>query len=255
MNARERPGKSERHRTPIAQHFFDALRHEYERPKMPDGFVAWAAQCIFVEVSAAQLLQADAGLQGFAEGHYLRMPYERIALQFEHPDSGCSMIAFAREVGAEVQLILADCKKGRWAVDWIIADRMNPQDWGRRYADFARIEAASLYEVALMVFLQFLNALALGRIVLARAEDGWPATSREAMPEADPADEFHTLVVHQSEGRLQQGEPLGGTHARPREHERAGNYAHFKDGRRVWRRSCRVNAGVGGMISKDYRFT
>ena len=65
-----------------------------------------------------------------------------------------------------------------------------------------------------------------------------------------PLYDWHTVVLAPPKPKQ---EPLGGTHASPRPHDRRGHFKNYKSGKRVWFAACKVNKGKIGFIFKDYK--
>ena len=69
--------------------------------------------------------------------------------------------------------------------------------------------------------------------------------------------EYHCLTIDTSKVAVEStredtDDTYYGTHASPREHLRRGHVRRYKSGKTVWVNDTVVNAGVGGVIKKDY---
>ena len=62
--------------------------------------------------------------------------------------------------------------------------------------------------------------------------------------------DWRTVVV---EPKQTKSEPLGGTHASPRQHERRGHWRVTSAGRKVWVRNCTVGDASKGTVFHDYK--
>lgn len=94
----------------------------------------------------------------------------------------------------------------------------------------------------------FLNALSCSNVGIERI--GKPRAKK--LPAAAlPFDEYHVLTIKSKGSSVD----LGGSHRSPREHLRRGHIRRLSDGRRLWINATVVNAGVGGVITKDYALT
>jgi len=63
---------------------------------------------------------------------------------------------------------------------------------------------------------------------------------------------WRTLEIKKSEPK---GDYKGGTHARPRQHQRRGHWRITPKGKRVWIRDCTVGDPSKGAVFKDYKLT
>lgn len=90
----------------------------------------------------------------------------------------------------------------------------------------------------------FLNAMACTNVAASRIQ----ARKAKKVKGALPFDEYHVLTIKSKGSSVD----LGGSHRSPREHLRRGHIRRLSDGRRLWINATVVNAGVGGVITKDY---
>lgn len=96
--------------------------------------------------------------------------------------------------------------------------------------------------------LQFLNALQCANVTLERSAVG---KVKKAMRKALPFDDYHILKI---QGRAGEGAAHGSADSRtPREHLRRGHIRCYENGLKIWVNATVVNAGVGGVVTKDYR--
>ena len=100
----------------------------------------------------------------------------------------------------------------------------------------------------------FLNLLQCTNVHI---EQSFPKFARRSSPGKTckapiPFDHYHILTIDVPHGQKAQGPPLGGTHARPREHLRRGHIRRLSEDHKVWVQSCVVNAGLHGVVTKDY---
>ena len=68
-----------------------------------------------------------------------------------------------------------------------------------------------------------------------------------------PFDSYHVLTVPAVRSQ-NSGPHTCGNHSSPREHLRRGHIRRYQDGKQIWVNATVVNPGVGGKISKSYRF-
>jgi hypothetical protein len=64
-----------------------------------------------------------------------------------------------------------------------------------------------------------------------------------------PLFSWHTVKIEPPKPKA---EPLGGTHASPRLHDRRGHLRRFKNGKTCWVRACKVGDASKGVVFKDY---
>lgn len=62
--------------------------------------------------------------------------------------------------------------------------------------------------------------------------------------------DWHTVKI---EPANPQAEPLGGTHASPRLHDRRGHWRTYPSGKRGWVKACKVGDASKGVVFKDYK--
>lgn len=85
----------------------------------------------------------------------------------------------------------------------------------------------------------------------AEAKSNSPTNRRRAKKGKPPLSyDWHTVAIVPPQFRR---EPLGGTHASPRQHERRGHWRVCASGQRVWVRNCTVGDPARGYVGKDYR--
>ena len=65
-----------------------------------------------------------------------------------------------------------------------------------------------------------------------------------------PSYDWTTVVIEPSKPK---NEPLGGTHASPRWHERRGHWRNTPRGKRVWVKNCEVGNKALGAVFHDYK--
>lgn len=64
-----------------------------------------------------------------------------------------------------------------------------------------------------------------------------------------PLFDWHTVVIEPPKAK---SEPLGGTHASPRLHDRRGHWRTLPSKKKVWVKSCKVGNASNGVVFKDY---
>jgi hypothetical protein len=62
--------------------------------------------------------------------------------------------------------------------------------------------------------------------------------------------DWHTVEISP---RKLKSDPLGGTHASPRLHDRRGHWRICSGGKKVWVKSCKVGDASKGVVFKDYK--
>lgn len=123
------------------------------------------------------------------------------------------------------------------------------------------LSAHELYHPYLVVFLQFMNAMACKNV---KAEHSPVSKTRRAMQKGPiPYDEYKVLTTfvtpRDQKTPKEKGVPCknyesatGITHASPREHLRRGHIVRMSNGTVYWRNATIVMAGNGGKIEKAY---
>lgn len=203
------------------------------------------------------ILFEDPSLRAIDESMELHLPYPQIAL--EYPKRGFAEIVFAEEVGECIRLRCANRSGGSWWVTGIFElPRAGYLD--RSVSGYMGFPGIAMFDVETQetlamddnytcarVLLSFLNALACSNVHTLRVAPAKPKAKT-----ALPFDAYHLLTVDLA--ACASGGLGLGTHRSPREHLRRGHIRRLQSGARIWVNAAVVNAGVGGQITKDYRF-
>lgn len=106
------------------------------------------------------------------------------------------------------------------------------------------------YADEVIAFMSFLNVLKCRNV---QTEKVFPKRATKTPNGALPFDTYHVLTVDTSmrDAATATG---SGTHRSPREHLRRGHIRRYASGLRLWINATVVNAGRGGVVSKDYAF-
>lgn len=184
----------------------------------------------------------------------LRLPFERIALEFPvgvHPERGkmvrAIVLCVALPEGIRVTPIA-----GIAGEDWKVQNSftMPNRDWCDKSGEPWQIRVPEKVRGIALWVLLFLNALACSNVHIERTAE---SKTRKAMMKkgALPFDEYHVLTIDVA-AKAGAGSSGSASHRSPREHLRRGHIRRLADGRRIWVNAAVINAGVGGKVTKDY---
>lgn len=199
----------------------------------------------------------------------LRLPYERIALEFPcagQPEPGAvkssRRIVFARERDETIAMFVIAWfdHVGLWLPQPEVSlPRRGYIDRTRKIDGFPALywmtsPAADQYDdsdyvVEIRALLGFLNALSCANVRTDRVES---RSAGRKVKAAMPFDSYHVLTID-THRRSDDGTVPHGGHRSPREHLRRGHVRTYASGLRIWVQATVVNAGRGaGKVTKDY---
>lgn len=130
-----------------------------------------------------------------------------------------------------------------------------PSILSKMYDKVSPEEAAeSVYKIALfesISLLQFCAAMACSNVRYEEIRAPKFINSKRVARGEVPFFEYKVLTVDVSK-RNERGDPLGGTHASPRQHLRRGHIRRYRSGLTIWINAMTVGRAENGSVDKDY---
>lgn len=200
----------------------------------------------------------DPDLRALDETMPLRLPYPITALEYPVSDVDAKrvLLAVQQDTGIFFSTFFWEGKNHRrWGLSPFTATIPNA-DYLRRGSGGLEISMnvsydgdleESLYPRAEAArILQLLNMLACANVRTEKVSQ-----KQSSKKDALPFDSYRVLLIEQRQP-AKAGPSTGGTHRSPREHLRRGHIRRYESGLKVWVNAAVVNAGVGGLVTKDY---
>jgi len=221
------------------------------------------------------LILNDAQLKGLEGVEELRLPYERIALEFTRDVNiynDYSPLKDKTHFPNKIVLLLVEWSKHISVQMWchsvgiwypcapISIPKTDSYVMGEKGVYTYKVHMPPIelmgvctpksleqdYAMELKIVFGFLNAMACSNVKAEKLPTRKPSKTLGALP----FDEYHVLTIDRPAG-TGKGH-AGGSHRSPREHLRRGHIRRLSTGSKIWVNAAVINAGAGGKIRKQY---